>query len=134
MLIAVPSDAPGGLEAHVSDHFGHCQVFTLVQIDDGRIGGVKLLPNQGHEQGGCLVPVATLQQNGVQTLIAGGMGARPLAGFQQAGITVYFKEQAETVSQAIQQVIEGKARVFGPAQTCGGHAAHDHGHGGPHQG
>ena len=124
MLIAVPSEAPGGLDAQVSDHFGHCQVFTLVQVDDGQIGGVKLVPNQGHEQGGCLVPVGILQQNGVQTLVAGGMGARPLAGFQQAGITVYFKEEATTVSQAVQQVIAGKARVFGPAQTCGGHGEH----------
>lgn len=130
MLIAVPSDAPGGLDARVSDHFGHCHVFTLVQVDDDRIGGVKLLQNQGHEQGGCLVPVAQLQQNGVQTLIAGGMGARPLAGFQQAGITVYLKEQAATVGQAVQQLIEGKARAFGPAQTCGGHGGQGHGHDG----
>jgi len=128
MLIAVPSDAPGGLEAHISDHFGHCQVFTLVQIDDGKIGPVNLLPNQGHEQGGCLVPVQFLHQHGAQALVAGGMGARPLAGFQQAGITVYFKEEAVTVGQAVQQVVDGKARVFGPAQTCGGHGDHGHGH------
>jgi len=82
MLIAVPSDAPGGLEAPVSAHFGHCHTFTLVQVDDGRIGNVNLLQNQGHEQGGCLVPVTLLEQNGVQALVAGGMGARPLAGFQ----------------------------------------------------
>ena len=132
MLIAVPSDAPGGLEAPVSAHFGHCHTFTLVQVDDGRIGNVNLLQNQGHEQGGCLVPVTLLEQNGVQALVAGGMGARPLAGFQTAGITVYFKEEASTVSQAVQQVIDGKARVFGPAQTCGGHGDHGHGQGGHH--
>jgi predicted Fe-Mo cluster-binding NifX family protein len=133
MLIAIPSDAPGGLDARVSDHFGHCHTFTLIQVDDGRIGDVALLQNGGHEQGGCLVPVSQLQQRGVEALVAGGMGARPLAGFQQAGITVYFKEDAATVGEAVQGVIDGTARVFGPAQTCGGHGGHGHGHDGRHQ-
>jgi len=120
MLIAIPSEAPGGLDAAVSSHFGHCHAFTLVQVDDGRIGEATLLENQDHVEGGCMAPVMNLKNNNVDALIAGGMGQRPLAGFQQVGITVYFKEEAGTVREAVQAVIDGKAREFGEAQTCGG--------------
>ena len=48
MLVAVPSDAPGGLDAAVSAPFGHCAVFTLLQVQDGEIVGADLLPNGGH--------------------------------------------------------------------------------------
>jgi len=77
-----------------------------------------------------MAPVTQLQRNRVEALIAGGMGMRPLAGFQQVGITVYFKEEAATVREAVQLVVDGKARVFGPAQTCSGGGGHEHGHGG----
>ena len=30
MLIAIPSDAPGGLASTISEHFGHCGAFTIV--------------------------------------------------------------------------------------------------------
>ena len=120
MLIAIPSDAPGGLEAAVSGHFGHCHAFTLVEVDSGAVKNVSVLPNGGHEQGGCMAPVMFLKQNGVDSLIAGGMGGRPLAGFQQVGISVHYREHAQTVSQAVDLFLDGGCRTFGQAQTCGG--------------
>lgn len=134
MLIAVPSDAPGGLDARISEHFGHCEMFTLVQVDDGQAGEVTLLPNQSHEEGGCMGPVMLLKNNGVTAMVAGGMGMRPLSGFQQVGITVYHKDEATTVREAVDGVIAGKCREFGEQHTCGGgqggcggHHDHDHG-------
>ena len=35
--VAVPSMNPGGLDAPRSGHFGHCDVFTLVHVEDGAI-------------------------------------------------------------------------------------------------
>ncbi len=135
MLIAIPSEAPGGLDAAISQHFGHCAAFTLVRLEDGQLGEVRILPNGGHEQGGCMAPVMLLKQHGVEALVAGGMGGRPLAGFQQVGIQVFFREDAQTVQQAVELLRADKCRVFGPAQTCGGHGegeggcgGHDHGH------
>ncbi len=132
MLIAVPSEEPGGLDATISDHFGHCRSFTLVQIEDGAVGEVSVLPNSGHDQGGCMAPVQILRSHGVEILVAGGMGARPLAGFQQVGIDVHFKEQAATVGDAVELFLAGSCRSFGEAQTCGGGGGscggHDHSH------
>lgn len=124
MLIAVPSDTTDGLEATISEHFGHCAAFTLVAVDDGAIGDVEVLANGAHEQGGCMTPVTLLKQRGVDVLITGGMGARPLAGFRQVGIDVHFKEHAATVREAVELCIAGSTRVFGDDHTCGGHEGH----------
>jgi len=123
MLVAVPSDSPGGLEARISDHFGHCDVFTLVEIEEQQVGAVTVLPNDAHESGQCMGPVMLLKEKGAEGLVAGGMGARPLSGFQEVGITVYFKGGAQTVRDAVQLLIAGECPEFGPAQTCGGHGA-----------
>jgi FKBP-type peptidyl-prolyl cis-trans isomerase 2/predicted Fe-Mo cluster-binding NifX family protein len=123
MLVAVPSDAPGGLDARISDHFGHCDVFTLVQIEDRNLGAVTVLSNDAHESGQCMAPVTLLQERGAEGLIAGGMGARPLSGFQEVGITVYFKGDAQTVRDAVELLIAGECREFAPAQTCQGPGA-----------
>jgi predicted Fe-Mo cluster-binding NifX family protein len=133
MLIAIPSEAPGGLTAGVAAHFGHCDAFTLVILENKEIKDVKVLPNQGHEQGGCMAPVMLLKNQGVDTMMAGGMGMRPLAGFQQVGITVYYNEGAGTVGDAVKLIAQGQARAFGKAQTCGGGGGncggdHDHDH------
>ena len=121
MLIAVPSEAPGGLDAQISEHFGHCALFTLVQVDDKQIGQITKLPNQAHEQGGCMGPVMLLKDNGVEAMVAGGMGGRPLAGFREVGIAVYFKDDATTVREAVDGIITGKYHEFGDQHTCGGH-------------
>ena len=128
MLIAIPSDHPGGLDSTISDHFGHCGAFTLVKIENGEIGEVSILENEGHEQGGCLAPVQFLKGHGVEVLLAGGMGPRPLSGFQQAGIAVHFKDSAESVRDAVDLFIGGGCPAFGEAQTCGGGGGECGGH------
>ena len=35
--LAIPSALPGGLEAGMGMHFGHCDIYTIVQIEDGAI-------------------------------------------------------------------------------------------------
>jgi FKBP-type peptidyl-prolyl cis-trans isomerase 2/predicted Fe-Mo cluster-binding NifX family protein len=129
MRIAIPSEGPGGLEAAISEHFGHCDAFTIVSVDGGEIGDVTVVQNAGHEQGGCMAPVRFLKEQDVEILVAGGMGMRPLAGFRSVGITVFFKEDAVTVQDAVQRYLDGKCREFGREQTCGGGGTcgdHDH--------
>lgn len=125
-LVAIPSNNPGGLDAPLSDHFGHCDVFTLVAVDGGTVGEVRVLPNEGHEQGGCQGPVNYLAANGANVLIAGGMGQRPLAGFMDAGIIVLHKGQARTVGEAVEAMAHGQLPYFGPQSTCGGGSGHCH--------
>lgn len=120
MIIAIPSETPGGLEASVADHFGHCAAFTMVDLQETGVVSVSVIPNTGHAQGGCMAPVVMLKQAGADAMISGGMGMRPLAGFQQVGIRVYYNENAPTVGEAVRRLAEGKVPEFSPAQVCGG--------------
>ena len=132
-LIAVPSENPGGLDAQVGAHFGHCEVYTLATVKDGEIEGVQVIPNIPHEQGGCMAPVNYLAQQGVKILIAGGMGLRPLLGFNQVGIDVYYGGGAESVKEAVAGIISGSLVKFTPQQTCGGGGQHPQHNCGNHQ-
>jgi predicted Fe-Mo cluster-binding NifX family protein len=119
-LIAIPSENPGGLDAPLGAHFGHCDLYTLVQVEDGQINTVNVIPNVPHQQGGCMAPVQYLASKGVKQLIAGGMGLRPLMGFNQVGIKVFHGAMARTVGEAVQSAIDGKLVEFDQRHTCGG--------------
>jgi len=120
LKIAIPSDQPGGLDAAVSAHFGHCDLYTLVTLQEGEPVDIRIIPNVPHTQGGCLAPVNHLAEHGVNTLIAGGMGMRPLAGFQSAGIDVYHSSNAPTVGMAVQALAAGNLTMFSKSNVCGG--------------
>ena len=72
-LLAVPSCMPGGLDAQMGMHFGHCDIYTIVEIEDNAIKAVGTLENVPHQQGGCMAPVQHLASHGVKALLAGGM-------------------------------------------------------------
>ena len=120
MIVAVPSNHPGGLNAALGAHFGHCDLYTLVKIAAGKVEEVATLPNVPHEQGGCMAPVNHLARHGVQVLIAGGMGMRPLMGFNQVGIDVVYGGGAQTVGEAVEALLQGKLPRFTNEFTCGG--------------
>jgi predicted Fe-Mo cluster-binding NifX family protein len=120
ILVAIPSAFPGGLEAALGAHFGHCDLYTLVKIADGQVQTVATLPNVPHQQGGCMAPVNHLAQHGVHVLIAGGMGMRPLMGFQQVGIDVLHGGDSQTVGEAVDALLNGKLQRFTVEFTCGG--------------
>ncbi|MHB8788888.1 MAG: NifB/NifX family molybdenum-iron cluster-binding protein [Desulfobulbaceae bacterium] len=131
MRIAIPSNAPGGLEATRSDHFGHCELFTLVAIQNGAVAGVDTLANIAHGAGGCMAPVGLLKDHGVDAIVVGGMGARPLAGFASVGIQVYFAAQQpfSNVKAAVDGLLRQELVVMQPSQTCQEHGnCHGHGH------
>ena len=121
--IAIPSVAPGGLDGERSGHFGHCDVFTLVDVEDGVIKEVTTVPNQDHVQGGCMVPVNLLAGHKVNALIVGGIGMRPLAGFRQVGIDVYYEATRPEIRSVVEDFIAGKLPLIGDDQVCGEHEA-----------
>ena len=118
--LAIPSNAPGGMDAAMGMHFGHCEIYTIVEVNGEKIHSVSTLENVPHVQGGCMAPVQHLAANGVNILLAGGMGMRPLMGFQQVGINVYFAGKQATVGQAVQAYLDGVLRPFNTENTCGG--------------
>jgi len=121
IVLAVPSMGDGGMDVERSGHFGRCDCFTVVDIVDGAVAGVRVVANPPHVDGGCLTPVNLLAGEGVNALVVGGIGGRPLAGFNDAGITVYFDNERPLVSEAVEALIAGEVEVIDPGYVCGGH-------------
>lgn len=121
-LLAIPSCLPGGLDAGMGMHFGHCDIYTIVNIENNQVKNVSTLENVPHQQGGCLAPVQHLAAHGVKTLLAGGMGFRPLMAFHQVGIDVFFAGNFATVGESVKAFLAGKLPAFTEDFTCHGGA------------
>ena len=121
--IAIPSIETGGLDGQRSGHFGHCDVFTFIDVANGEIEKVSTIGNQGHVQGGCMVPVNLLASHNVTALVVGGIGLRPLMGFKQVGIDVYHDSQRAEIKPVVEDLIAGKLPQIREDQECGGGAA-----------
>lgn len=118
--IAVPSLENGGLQGQRAGHFGHCDVFTLIDVENGNIADVHTIPNQAHVQGGCMVPVNLLAEHKVNALIVGGIGMRPLMGFRQVGIDVYYEATCPDIESPVKELIAGNLPLIAENQVCGG--------------
>ena len=124
ILVAVPSDAPAGLDARPSAHFGHCDAYTVVRIQDGQLLDTTIEYNEGHEQGGCIVPVQSLASKGVRVLIAGGMGMGLLNAMHRMGMQVFYASGFSTVKDVLQAYVEGRLQEFGSGNLCRGGCGH----------
>jgi predicted Fe-Mo cluster-binding NifX family protein len=122
--VAIPSEGNGGLDGKRAGHFGHCNVFTCVDVEDGKITQVTILANQEHVQGGCMVPVNLLAENGVNALVVGGIGMRPLMGFQQVGIEVYHDGERVDIRPVVEDFVAGALAKITNDQVCGGGGGH----------
>ena len=118
--IAIPSVGLGGIDGQRAGHFGHCDVFTCIDAEDGRITSVTTIQNEEHVQGGCMVPVNLLASNHVNALIVGGIGMRPLMGFRQVGIDVYHDAERAEIKPVVEDLLAGKLTMISDDQVCGG--------------
>jgi predicted Fe-Mo cluster-binding NifX family protein len=118
--IAVPSLEQGGLDGMRAGHFGHCDVFTLIDVEEGVIKNVSTIQNQEHVQGGCMVPVQLLADNKVDALVVGGIGLRPLMGFKQVNIDVYHDAERAEIKPVVEDLIAGNLPLIQNDQVCGG--------------
>ena len=125
--IAIPSMGSGGIDGQRAGHFGHCDVFTFVDVENGAIKSISTLQNEEHVQGGCMVPVNLLAANKVNALIVGGIGMRPLMGFRQVGIDVYHDAERAEIKPVVDDLIDGKLPMIDDTQVCGGGGAGAHG-------
>ena len=121
MKIAIPLVA-----GRLSEHFGHCEQFALIEADPGSkhiLNQTRVVPPP-HEPG--LLP-RWLQQQGVQVIIAGGMGRRALDLFVQNGIAVHAGTTGATPEDLAQAWLSGALGDATP--TCGHGGGGDHQHG-----
>jgi len=87
-------------------HFGHCEQFALIDIDEAAksILRKELVTPPEHQPG---VLPAWLAEEGVNAVIAGGMGSRAQALFQENRIEVVIGAQGDDPEQIVLAHIAG---------------------------
>ena len=105
MRYAVPMS--GG---KVATHFGHCEQFALIDVDEARneIVGKEIISSPGHEPG--LLPV-WLAEEGVSAVIASGMGSRAQGLFRQNHIEVIINVLGSDPEKVVLDYIRGTLEV-----------------------
>ena len=101
MKIAIPL-----ADGKLCMHFGHCEKFALVEVDEiaKEITGTNMLEPPAHEPG---VFPAWLHEEGAEVIIAGGMGQRAQQLFAQNSIEVIVGASAETPDELIAAFLNG---------------------------
>jgi predicted Fe-Mo cluster-binding NifX family protein len=90
-------------EGKLTAHFGHCQEFALVEVEDNQIKNKETRGPPPHEPG---VLPKWLHDLGTNVIIAGGMGARALDLFAQNNIKVIVGVSAMTPEELVKQYLD----------------------------
>jgi predicted Fe-Mo cluster-binding NifX family protein len=109
----------------IDDHFGHCEIFTVVTTDDNHnITNTEIMPSP---QGcGCKSNIAaTFRQLGVVTMLAGGIGDGAINVLNRHGINV-IRGCSGDINQVVAQYLNGQLTDSG--SSCHQHK-HHHGEG-----
>jgi predicted DNA-binding protein (UPF0251 family)/predicted Fe-Mo cluster-binding NifX family protein len=114
MIVAVPY-----LGGDVNPHFGSTQVFLVAEASAGAIERTSIFEVQGmqHNHAGI---AGFLKEQGVETILAGGMGAPMQQALRRAGFKVYCGVSGPAI-QAVEAFLRGE--IEQSESTC----AHDHG-------
>lgn len=105
MKIAIPT-----VEGKLCLHFGHCQQFAFITVDDDKkISEVEMVTPPPHEPG---VLPKWLAANQVNLILAGGMGHRAQNLFVEAGVKVVVGVQGDlTPQQAVEAYLNGSLQT-----------------------
>ena len=105
--IVIPAEDGNGLNARLSEHFGRAPYFIIVELEDGNISNVQVVPNESEHFGGFGRPPDRILQFMPNAVITYGMGPRALSIFQEARIAV-LKANADTVKDVVEAYRQDK--------------------------
>ncbi|MDF1576713.1 MAG: NifB/NifX family molybdenum-iron cluster-binding protein [Bacteroidales bacterium] len=99
-IIAVPISY-GKLDGH----FGHCQQFAMVKVEEKKITEITYLDAPPHKPG--LLP-PWLAERGATEIITGGMGQRAIDLFNERGINVFVGAPSLTPEELVNGFLHEK--------------------------
>ena len=105
----------------IFQHFGHTEQFKLYEATDGKITHAEVVDTNGSGHGAL---AGFLMQNGVDTLICGGIGGGAQAALAEAGIKLYGGVSGDA-DAAVSALLNGSLG-YDPNVHCD---HHDHEHG-----
>lgn len=107
-------------DGNIFEHFGHCEMFKIYEIDHGMIKSAQTVVPEcsGHS-----AMADFLVSNGVTTLICGGIGDGAKSALDAYGIDVYSGAEG-SADEAVRLLLRGELPTEGV--NCD-HHSHDHG-------
>ena len=105
MRVAIPV-----VQGKLCMHFGHCEHFALIDVEDKEIKAKNMVTPPPHAPG--VIP-EFLHQQGANCIIAGGMGSRAQSLFAQHGIEVIVGAPAEDPEMVVKAYVDGSLQTGG---------------------
>jgi len=102
-------------------HFGHCQAFAIVNVENNIITEIKEVIPPEHVPG--LYP-RWIADNGASDVIAGGMGPMAVNLFNEAGVNVFVGAPVDTPTNLVKNFLANKLALN--ANYCDHHGEGDH--------
>ncbi len=99
MRIAISTDGD-----YVSEHFGRCAHFTVLDLEGNKVLKREKIENPGHQPN--FIP-NFLHQKGVECVICGGMGMRARNNFYEMGIKTILGVSGK-IEEVIGKIEKGK--------------------------
>jgi predicted Fe-Mo cluster-binding NifX family protein len=119
MKVCFPVQKDDGLDSAVYNHFGSAPVFMVVDTNTNSIASINN-GDQHHAHGACN-PMKALDNQKVDAIVVGGIGAGALSRLNQMGITVH-RSQAETIRGNMALFTTHGLPVLTLQGCCGGHS------------
>lgn len=106
----------------IFQHFGHTEYFKIYEIQDGKIQESQVVSTNGQGHGAL---AGFLKEQGVTSLICGGIGGGAKNALADADILVYGGVSGNA-DEAVKALLNGTLQ-FNPNVTCN-HHSHEDGH------
>ena len=118
MKVCFPVQEDKGMSSAVYNHFGSAPVFLVIDTDTNSVSAVNNR-DQHHVHGQCN-PMKALDNQKVDAVVVGGIGAGALTRLNQMGIAVH-RAMAGTITENIALLNAGSLPVLSLQGCCGGH-------------
>lgn len=118
MKVCFPVLKAEGLGSEVYGHFGSAPAFLVIETESNRMTTINN-GDQHHEHGACN-PLKALNNQEVDAIVVGGIGAGALSRLNQLGIKV-FQAGAPMVKENIEMLKAQNLLEFTLQHTCSGH-------------
>ena len=103
MKFAIPT-----LDNQLTAHFGHCEKFAIVDVEENKVIKEEFVTPPVHQPG---VYPKFLADVGVHVIIAGGMGQKAQDLFAQNNIEVYMGVQNGSPSELVEQYLNNQLQT-----------------------
>ena len=108
----------------LSEHFGHCQAFAFVDVENNTITEITTMDPPEHTPGSFPKWVA---DNGATDVIAGGMGGKAISLFNEVGVNAFVGAPVDTPINLVNKFLADELTLTAnycdhdENHSCGGH-------------